>query len=130
MQRTSLGSKTRSLVMAPAVAALAFGTAAPTAAGGLVNCVDVTGKNLGRVGCYENVWSGGSQYRMTFPNQSFDGATPGALARFYVLARRAPRPRGPSRPSRMTTSFPTCPRALTTTASTWPGSSCSAASRV
>ena len=86
----------RRLLAATSVVALAFGTTASTAAaGGIRNCVDLTGKNVGRVGCYENVWSGGAEYRMTFPNQSFDGATPRELARFYVLAPQGASAQGP-----------------------------------
>lgn len=97
MQHSNVKRLSRRLLAAATVAALAFGTAASTvAAGGLVNCIDATGKNSGRVGCWEDVWSGGIQYRMTFPNQSFDGATPTELARFYVLAPQAASAQGPA----------------------------------
>ena len=86
---------TSRLVAAASVVVLALGTTASTvAAGGLVNCVDVTGKNLGRVGCWENVWSGGLEYRMTFSNQSFPGSAPLALDRFYVIAPQGDVPQG------------------------------------
>jgi hypothetical protein len=69
--------------------------AAPTAgAAGLRNCVDVSGPQSGRVGCYELVWANGVQVRMTFSNQGFDGATPNALDPFYVLAPQTDKPQG------------------------------------
>jgi hypothetical protein len=86
----------RLLVSAVAVAAMAIGvvTAQATAAAGLRNCVEITGPQSGRVGCYELVWADGIQYRMTFSNQSFDGATPKALDPFYVLAPQTDAPQG------------------------------------
>ena len=87
MKHTKLNVAARRLVAAATIAVLAFGTTASAlAAGGIRNCVDLTGKAFGQVGCYELVWSGGVEYRMTFSNQSFDGATPQQLDRFYVLA--------------------------------------------
>jgi hypothetical protein len=70
------------------LAALVLGLVATPAVGaaGLRNCTLVTGKQAGHAGCYELVWADGVQYRMTFPNQDFDGATPQPLAPFYVLA--------------------------------------------
>jgi hypothetical protein len=87
MQRVNHGPAWRRRIAAATIAILAFGTAASgVSASGIRNCVDLTGKNAARVGCYELVWSGGTEYRMTFSNQSFDGATPQQLDRFYVLA--------------------------------------------
>jgi hypothetical protein len=80
--------------MALGVMALGLATAPPATGAGLTNCVDVTGPQTGRVGCYENVWAGGAQVRMTFSNQSFQGATPKELAPFYVLAPQADIPQG------------------------------------
>jgi hypothetical protein len=79
-----------------AVAGLAFGvvSAPPAAAAGLRNCVDVTGPQSGRAGCYELVWTNGSQYRMTFSNTSFQGATPQPLDAFYVVAPQTSAPQG------------------------------------
>jgi hypothetical protein len=80
---------TRLVVATLAVAGMALGVAsAPTAsAAGLRNCVDIAeAPQSGRVGCYELVWAGGTQYRMTFSNQGFDGATRRELDPFYVLA--------------------------------------------
>ena len=77
-----------SSVAAVAFATVAFGLAtAPAVTGaGLRNCVDVTGPQTGRVGCYEHVWADGTQVRMTFSNQGFKGATPQDLDPFYVTA--------------------------------------------
>jgi hypothetical protein len=70
--------------------------AAPSAdAAGLRNCVDVTGRQVGRVGCYENVWADDIEVRMTFSNQHFTGAKPGELDPFYVVAPQSATPQGP-----------------------------------
>jgi hypothetical protein len=76
------------LVGALAVALGAAGQAALAAdgGGGIRNCVDIAGPQSGRVGCYELVWADGVQYKMTFSNTGFDGATPRELDPFYVLA--------------------------------------------
>ena len=115
------------------LAVIALGVASiPSAeAGGLRNCVEITGKTSGRAGCFELVWVDGAQRRMTFSNQGFDGATPKALDAFYVLApqstpRRATRPT----PSRTTTSSATCPPGtMAPTASSSRATSSSAAVR-
>jgi len=62
--------------------------------GGIRNCVDIAGKQANRVGCYEKVWSGGTEYRMTFSNVTFSGKTPQALDPFYVLAPQSAAPQG------------------------------------
>ena len=87
---------TRLLAATVALAGMAFGVAAtPSAeAAGIRNCVDITGPHAGRVGCYELVWADGAQYRMTFSNQGFDGATPRELDPFYVLAPQTSSPQG------------------------------------
>ena len=74
--------------------ALGVATAAPAEAAGIRNCVEILGPQTGRVGCYELVWANGVQYRMTFSNQSFDGATPHDLDPFYVLAPQSDDPQG------------------------------------
>ena len=79
--------------MSLAAVALAF-VVAPAGAAGLRNCVDVAGPQSGRVGCYELVWADGVEYRMTFSNTRFTGATPKALAPFYVLAPQTDQPQG------------------------------------
>jgi hypothetical protein len=94
--------KTRFLRTAPvliatmALAGMAAGLAtAPTAdAAGLRNCVDISGPQSGRVGCYELVWADGVEYRMTFSNQHFAGSTPKPLDPFYVIAPQTSRPQG------------------------------------
>jgi len=94
---TSLVASLRLTTAAITLAVAAVGVAAPigVAAGGLANCVDLTGKNAARVGCYEDVWVDGEQVRMTFSNTSFDGATPKELPPFYVLAPQTAAPQGP-----------------------------------
>src|SRR5204863_1412052 len=93
---TMIQTATRLLVATISLAAIALAfVAAPTAgAAGLRNCVDVSGPQSGRVGCYENVWAGGVEYRMTFSNQGFKGATPKDLDGFYVIAPQTGRPQG------------------------------------
>jgi len=86
----------RLLVATLALAGIALGVAgAPSAdAAGLRNCVEVTGPQSGRVGCYELVWVDGVQHRMTFSNQHFQGATAHDLDAFYVLAPQSASPQG------------------------------------
>ncbi len=76
-------------VLIATIAALSFvlPAASATYAAGLRNCVDVTGPAASHVACYEAVWANGAQYRMTFSNQHFGGATPSEqLDNFYVVA--------------------------------------------
>lgn len=91
MITTRIQTTTRLFIATISLAAVALAlVAAPTAGGaGLRNCVDITGPQSGRVGCYEDVWADGAQVRMTFSNQGFKGATPKDLAPFYVLAPQA-----------------------------------------
>jgi len=93
---TMIQTATRLLVATISLAAIALAfVAAPTAgAAGLRNCVDVTGPQTGRVGCYENVWANGAQVSMTFSNQTFRGAMPKDLDPFYVLAPQTDIPQG------------------------------------
>jgi hypothetical protein len=74
--------------------ALAVASAPPADAAGLRNCVDISGPQSGQVGCYELVWADGVEYRMTFSNQHFAGATPHELDPFYVLAPQSGTPQG------------------------------------
>jgi hypothetical protein len=74
--------------------ALAVASAPPADAAGLRNCVDITGPQSGRVGCYELVWANGVEYRMTFSNTSFTAATPQVLDAFYVIAPQSDTPQG------------------------------------
>ena len=81
--------------LALAATATALVAAPSTEAAGLRNCVDVTGRQIGRVGCYENVWADDAEVRMTFSNQHYTGAKPGNLDPFYVLAPQSATPQGP-----------------------------------
>jgi len=89
-------SPIRILLAMTAVASLvvAFVAATPATAGGLRNCVEITGPQSGRAGCYELVWVDGVQHRMTFSNLGFGGATPRELDAFYVLAPQSDDPQG------------------------------------
>ena len=94
---TNLHSGIRLGVAALALAASAVGIAGTSGvdAAGLRNCVDLSGRNAARVGCYENVWANGEEYRMTFAEQSFNGSTPRDLDPFYVVAAQTDAPQGP-----------------------------------
>jgi hypothetical protein len=82
-----LGTLARGAFAAVALGAMAIGATAQAAPnGGIRNCVDITGPQANRVGCYEKVWSGGVEYRMTFSTVTFSGNAPQALDPFYVLA--------------------------------------------
>jgi hypothetical protein len=81
--------------MALAITAGSFVAAPPADAAGLRNCVDLTGHQFGRVGCYENVWVAGDEVRMTFSQQRYSGAKPGDLDPFYVVAAQTPAAQGP-----------------------------------
>ena len=96
IKNTRIHRSARVLVAAIALGGFGFAGAGPQAAdaAGLRNCVDITGSQLGRVGCYENVWANGVEYRMTFSNQAFKGATPNELDRFYVMAPQSATPQG------------------------------------
>jgi hypothetical protein len=97
MITTRIQTTARLFVATLAVAAIAIGIGGAPAvdAAGVRNCVDIANaRQVGRVGCYELVWSDGVQYRMTFSNQGFDGATPTELDPFYVLAPQTGAPQG------------------------------------
>ena len=96
MITTRIKTTTRLFVATISVAAMALAVIAAPAVGaaGLRNCVDVAGPQSGRVGCYEDVWADGTQYRMTFSNTRFTGATPKELDPFYVLAPQTDKPQG------------------------------------
>lgn len=85
---TSLRTTARILVATAALAAtaLVLPAASPASAGGLRNCVDLTGRALDQVGCWELVWADGEEVRTTFSNTGFRGETPRDLSPFYVLA--------------------------------------------
>ena len=83
----SVRRTTSTLAMIVAGAALAVAAAPHVSAAGLRNCVDLTGRDANRVGCYELVWVDGAEVRMTFANTQFRGEVPGdGLGVFYVTA--------------------------------------------
>ena len=96
MITTRIQATTRLFLATISLAAvvLALGAAPAAGAAGLRNCVDITGPQSGRVGCYEDVWADGAEYRMTFSNTRFTGATPKDLDPFYVLAPQTEKPQG------------------------------------
>jgi len=94
MKRTTIRNVVTGTVAAAALATMAIGAVQAAGGGGIRNCVDITGKAVNRVGCYEDVWSGGTEYRMTFSNLTFSGSTPKDLDAFYVLAAQTDRPQG------------------------------------
>jgi hypothetical protein len=75
-----------SVAVAALVGMTIAGTAQAADGGGIRNCVDISGQQANRVGCYEKVWSGDVEYRMTFSTVTFSGSTPQQLDPFYVLA--------------------------------------------
>jgi hypothetical protein len=94
---TRLHTASRLVLAGLALVAMSYAvaTAATAEAAGLRNCVEIPDPpQFGRVGCYELVWADGVEYRMTFPNQGFDGATPKELDPFYVLAPQTDQPQG------------------------------------
>jgi hypothetical protein len=93
-------STIRALLTSVAVAALAVtgvAVARPVDAAGLRNCttMDPTVGGDARAGCWEDVWSGGTEHRMTFATgccSAFKGNDPGDLDRFYVIAPQSDPP--------------------------------------
>lgn len=70
------------------VALMAGGAAGSAQAAGLRNCTEI-GAGFPRSGCWEDVWAGGAEYRMTFATgccSQFKGKVPDDLDRFYVIA--------------------------------------------
>jgi hypothetical protein len=96
MIATRIQTTTRLFVATVSLAAVALALVAAPAAGaaGLRNCVDVSGPQAGRAGCYEDVWANDVEYRMTFSNTRFTGVTPTELDPFYVIAPQTDRPQG------------------------------------
>lgn len=96
MITTRIQMTTRLLIATLSLAAVAVALVAAPSAGatGPRNCVDVTGPQSGRVGCYEDVWADGVEHRMTFSNTRFTGALPKELDPFYVLAPQTDKPQG------------------------------------
>ena len=85
---TRLRTSARILVATAALAAtaLVLPAASPASAGGLRNCVDLTGRAIDQVGCWELVWADGEEVRRPFSNTGSRGETPRDLTPFYVLA--------------------------------------------
>ena len=82
---------TRLFIATMGLAAMALAVAGTPAAraAGLTNCIEITGPAADRAGCWEDVWAGGDQVRMTFATGSgsqHKGATPGDVDRFYIIA--------------------------------------------
>ena len=103
-----------------AVITLGVGSIPTAEAGGLRNCVEITGKTSGRVGCFELVWVDGVQRRMTFSNQ-------GLRRRDAAGARRVLRPRAAVRTPRRATR-PTPSRTTTSSATSRPATTAPTAS--
>jgi hypothetical protein len=95
MTHTTIRTLIAGTVAAAALVVMTIGGTALAADGsGIRNCVDVTGKQINQVGCYEKVWADGVEYRMTFSNVTFSGNTPLGLDGFYVLAPQTGTPQG------------------------------------
>jgi hypothetical protein len=78
-------------IAATSLALTGLGAARPADAAGLRNCttMDPSVGGSARAGCWEDVWSGGTEHRMTFATgccTAFNGTDPGDLDRFYVIA--------------------------------------------
>jgi hypothetical protein len=95
----------RLLIATMAVAGLALiavAVAAPAQAAGLRNCTEISG-GFARSGCWEDVWAGGAEYRMTFATgccSQFKGKVPDDLDAFYVIAPQDDTPQSLNAPFR------------------------------
>jgi hypothetical protein len=100
---TRLQAISRLLIAAVALAGIGLGVAtAPVGAAGLRNCIEI-GPGFERSGCWEDVWSGGSEYRMTFATgccSQFKGHVPEGLDAFYVMAPQDNTPQSLNAPFR------------------------------
>ena len=96
MIHANFATLARGAVAVAAITVMTIGGVSQSAeAGGLRNCVEIPNPpQAGRVGCYELVWADAVQVRMTFSNQTIDGATPRELDPFYVLAPQTSAPQG------------------------------------
>ena len=88
---TNVRSTARLFIATLGVTAMALGVAGarPADAAGLSNCIEITGPAADRAGCWEDVWAGGDQVRMTFATGSgsqHKGGTPTEVDRFYLIA--------------------------------------------
>ena len=67
----------------------------PVDAAGPRNCTTITDARFARSGCWEDVWAGGTEYRMTFATgccSQFKGRVPDDLDNFYVIAPQSEPP--------------------------------------
>jgi hypothetical protein len=89
MVKSRIQAISRLLMAIVALGGIGFGVAtAPVDAAGLRNCTEL-GADFARSGCWEDVWAGGAEYRMTFATgccTSFKGKVPDDLDAFYVMA--------------------------------------------
>jgi hypothetical protein len=98
-------STVRVLLATIAVAGLllvAFGATRAVDAGAPRNCTEID-PSFARSGCWEDVWAGGSEYRMTFATgccSQFKGKVPKDLDRFYVMAPQDATPQSLAAPFR------------------------------
>jgi len=99
--RGRLGETTVRLMLTAAAAVglsiMGVAVTRPVDAAGLRNCttMDPSDGGSARAGCWEDVWSDGAEYRMTFATgccSSFKGKDPGDLDRFYIVAPQAEPP--------------------------------------
>jgi hypothetical protein len=99
--RGRIGETTVRLVLTAAAAVgltvMGVPVTRPVDADGLRNCttMDPALGGAARAGCWEDVWSDGAEYRMTFATgccSSFKGKDPGDLDRFYIIAPQAEPP--------------------------------------
>jgi hypothetical protein len=106
-----IASSLRTIAMASVAAAsltvmaLVTGVSAvaPVDAAGLRNCTTITDPSFARSGCWEDVWAGGAEYRMTFATgccSQFKGRVPDDLDNFYVIAPQSEPPQSLSAPFR------------------------------
>ena len=91
------------------IAAIAFSVSALVlsvapavgAAGGLTNCIEVTGPSSNLRGCWEHVWVDGVEYRMTFfgGEKPFKGSVPTEkMGEFYVVGPQTDSPQSLDHP--------------------------------
>ena len=99
--RDHIGETTVRLMLTAAAAVglsiMGVAVTQPVDAAGLRNCttMDPSVGGSARAGCWEDVWSDGAEYRMTFATgccSSFKGKDPGDLDRFYIIAPQAEPP--------------------------------------
>ena len=106
MMTSHFQSSVRRILLATiAVAGLALVAVAATRgadAAGLRNCTEISG-GFAQSGCWEDVWAGGAEYRMTFATgccSQFKGGVPDDLDNFYVMAPQDATPQSLNAPFR------------------------------